>query len=120
MIIAFDTSIDVIDLITPIHYYVTNKGCVISKVLLISQKKNTDWYNDITPYVSSNLLVLYARIKGTLLDDTRLESTHITEEHIAVGAILEIHTLNLVNEPPKLISRKAMLDAIYKDWLKQL
>jgi hypothetical protein len=55
-----------------------------------------------------------------LLDDTRLESTHITEEHIAAGAILEIHTLNLVNEPPKLISRKAMLDAIYKDWLKQL
>lgn len=104
----------------PIHYYTNNKDCIVSKILLISRIDKTNWYNDITPYINKNLLFLYMRIKDTLLYDNTIKNTHITEEYLNNNTILEIHTLNLKNLPPRLISREDILQIMYKDWMKQL
>ena len=55
------------------------------------------------------------KLKGILLKDGRIETTHITEDKLGVNTILEIHTLNTDNNFPEFITRTEILDIIYKD-----
>ena len=87
---------------------------------MISNKGNLRWYNDITPYINKNLLLLYNKIKSDISENKKIENTHITEKDLGIDTILEIYTFNAYNSEPKLFSRKEILDIIYKDWVKQL
>lgn len=120
VVVTFNKSIDIIDLIIILHYYINNKDCIISKVLLIANKNHLKWYNDITPYVNKNLLLLYTKIKSNTSDIAKVGETHFSEEDINIDTILEIHTVNRANKAPKIISKKEMLDIMYADWVKQL
>lgn len=120
IVVTFDHYIDIIDIITILYYYINNKDCIILKILLISNKKNLKWYNDITPYINKNLLLFYTKIKTNISNDNKIEETHITENDLNIDTILEIYTLNEDNRRPELLSRKEILDVMYKDWLKQL
>ena len=69
--ISFNKSIDIIDILNILFFYINNKDCIISKVLLISNKGNLRWYNDITPYINKNLLLLYNKIKSDISENKK-------------------------------------------------
>jgi hypothetical protein len=87
---------------------------------LISSKSEIKWYNDITTTDVSGLFAILLKIKDTLGEKTSGASTHITEGLLGSGSLIELHTLNSKNSPPKLISRKDMLEILSKEWLKLL
>ncbi|MCB0513249.1 MAG: hypothetical protein KDC60_02345, partial [Bacteroidetes bacterium] len=65
--------------------------------------------------INKNLLLFYTKIKTNISNDNKIEETHITENDLNIDTILEIYTLNEDNRRPELLSRKEILDVMYKD-----
>ena len=120
IIIKFNSLVDAIDIIRVLYYYINDESCILIKILLVSHKNNTKWYNDITTNKVIGLFDILFKLKGVGSEKTSAESTHITESVLNSESAIEIYTLNSKNSMPLLLSREEILKILYGEWLKLL
>jgi hypothetical protein len=102
-------------ILSTLYYYFNEHSCIISQIVLISDRNGCKWYNNITDYKNKHIIYLFFRLKGEYFDFDHSNS-HITDSEFNNNVVIEIHTLNINNNRPKIIPKKKFLKKIIKDW----
>jgi hypothetical protein len=115
----FDKLIEYYIILSILHYYFNDKNCLITKVLLIVNRNDIKWYNDITNFKKKPLLYLLVKLKDNLHDSTHV-SSHITDSELNNNVCIEIYTLNLNNSKPIILSREDILKLMFDEWVSHI
>lgn len=116
--ISFSSLTDTLDLLNVIHFYKTSHTCALSKLVLTKIIDGVEWHNDITKLKDKPTVLLALELKAPARR-VGVESTNIMDSSLTNANItLTITTLNEINRPPILYSRRAFIDEMYREWLK--
>lgn len=94
-----------------------NNNCVIKKILLSTDKLGIRWYNDVTLYIKKPILFIMLKLREEWVDSSNSES-HIFSTEMNSTYILEIFTLNKVNELPNIITKEKLYDKLLRELLQ--
>ena len=106
------------NIISVLYYYFNDKNCFIQKILLITKRNDINWYNDITNFKKKPLIYLFIKLKDESATGKTI-SSHILDSELNNICLLEIHTLNLYNSEPTLLSKNEILKLMFDEWINQ-
>lgn len=116
--ITFDKTCEITEILQAIHFYKNNAAFNVTKILLKTKKHDTIWVNDLTKYLKSPLLFLWARLMSELNVNNSLEQTNIFSSDLNETSVIEIFLLTEVTLLPQLKPKEEFIQFIFNEWIK--
>lgn len=117
IIITFDKTCEITEILQSIYFYKSSTNFNITKILLKTKKYDTIWVNDLTKYLKTPLLFLWARLMSEININNDLEQTNIYNSDLNETSTIEIFMLTEVTNTPQFKPKEEFIQLIFNEWV---